>query len=181
MTDLVAELDRLDPAREWEPWRPGPGDPWGLKWAGHLYRRAAFGGSWPELKAAVKAGPDAAVEALFAGGPGQAEFDQLMDAVAPGQSAGLALGPDHTDAGANRWLLTRVERATLAQALRIDLAPRVLRLDPALPLGHVRDLEPLAHTLPPERHRGYAVQWFGLAFATLVVALLLTYRSRRRP
>ena len=97
MTDLVAELDRLDPAREWEPWRPGPGDPWGLKWAGHLYRRAAFGGSWPELKAAVKAGPDAAVEALFAGGPGQAEFDQLMDAVAPGQSVPRQPGNTNAD------------------------------------------------------------------------------------
>ena len=85
MTDLAAQMDRLDPAREWQPWRPGPTDPWGLKWAGHLYRRAAFGGSWPELKAAVKAGPDATIERLFAGGPGQAEFDQLMDAVAPGR------------------------------------------------------------------------------------------------
>jgi uncharacterized protein (DUF1800 family) len=84
MTDLAAELDRLDAAREWEPWRPGPTDPWGLKWAGHLYRRAAFGGSWAELKAAVKAGPDATVELLFAGGPGQAEFDQIMDDYAPG-------------------------------------------------------------------------------------------------
>jgi hypothetical protein len=84
MNDLAAELGRLDPAREWEPWAPGPDDPWGLKWAGHLYRRAAFGGSWPELQAAVKAGPEAAVERLLTGGPGQAEFDQLMDAVAPG-------------------------------------------------------------------------------------------------
>src|SRR5437763_1215879 len=83
MPDLTTDLARLDPAREWEPWRPGPDDPWGLKWAGHLYRRAAFGGSWPELQAAVAAGPDAALDRLFAGGPGQAEFDQLMDAVAP--------------------------------------------------------------------------------------------------
>jgi surfeit locus 1 family protein len=104
----------------------------------------------------------------------------LRGLLAPPPSAGLALGPDHADAGSRRWLLTRVELATLARDLRVELAPRVLRLDPALPLGHARDLEPLANTLPPERHRGYAVQWFGLAFATLVVALLLTHRSRRR-
>jgi hypothetical protein len=97
MTDLAAELDRLDPAREWEPWRPAPDDAWGLKWAGHLYRRAAFGGSWPDLKAAVKAGPEATVAALFAGGAGHAEFDQMMDAVSPGTGAGREFGNPNRD------------------------------------------------------------------------------------
>jgi hypothetical protein len=83
MTDVTADLARLDAAREWEPWRPGSDDPWDLKWAGHLYRRAAFGGTWPELRAAVAAGPEATVAKLFAGGPGWDEFDRLMDAVAP--------------------------------------------------------------------------------------------------
>jgi cytochrome oxidase assembly protein ShyY1 len=103
----------------------------------------------------------------------------LRGLLAPPPSAGFALGPDHTDAGDRRWLLTRIDRAALAAALRIELAPRVLRLDPALPLGHARDLEPLANTLPPERHRGYAVQWFALSAATLVVALVLSFRRRR--
>ena len=100
----------------------------------------------------------------------------LRGLLAPPPSAGLALGPDHTDAGDRRWLLTRVELPALAQALRVELAPRVLRLDPAVPFGHARDLDPLPNTLPPERHRGYAVQWFGLAFATLVATLLLSLR-----
>jgi hypothetical protein len=85
MTDLEARLRKLDPAKEWAPWQPSPRDPWGAKWAGHLYRRAAFGGSWPQIQAAVKAGPEAAVEKLLAGGAGLEEFDQIMDAVAPGQ------------------------------------------------------------------------------------------------
>jgi cytochrome oxidase assembly protein ShyY1 len=71
-----------------------------------------------------------------------------------------------------------VDLAALARDLRIDLAPRVLRLDPALPLGHARDLDPLPNTLPPERHRGYAVQWFGLAFATVVATLILSLRRK---
>jgi cytochrome oxidase assembly protein ShyY1 len=66
----------------------------------------------------------------------------------------------------------------LSQALKVDLAPRVLRLDPKLPIGYPRDLNLLVNTLPPERHRGYAIQWFGLAFATLVTALLLSFRRR---
>ena len=44
-----------------------------------------------------------------------------------------------------------------------------------------RDLEILPNTLTPERHLGYAVQWFGLALAVLAVALVLTLRARKRP
>jgi cytochrome oxidase assembly protein ShyY1 len=65
------------------------------------------------------------------------------------------------------------------------LAPRVLKLDPAqaLPAGappYVRDLDILPSTLPPERHLGYAVQWFGLAIAVLVTALVVTVRKSFR-
>ena len=56
----------------------------------------------------------------------------------------------------------------------------VLRLDPALPLGYERDLELLPNTLTPDRHRGYALQWYGLAATVLVIALLLTVRALRR-
>ena len=59
------------------------------------------------------------------------------------------------------------------------LAPRVLKLDPALPIGYPRDLDILPNTLPPERHLGYAVQWFGLALTVLVTALVLTFRKSR--
>jgi cytochrome oxidase assembly protein ShyY1 len=96
----------------------------------------------------------------------------------PPPSSGLRLGPDHTVARDDAWLLTRVEVPALAAALRTPLAPRVLRLDPDLPLGYARDLVPLANTLPPERHRGYAVQWYALAFATVVTTLYLTLRRR---
>ena len=67
--------------------------------------------------------------------------------------------------------------ATLGQP---GLAPRVLKLDPALAIGHERDLDVLPNTLPPERHLGYAVQWFALALAVLATALVLTYRRQRR-
>ena len=38
----------------------------------------------------------------------------------------------------------------------------------------------LPKTLPPERHLGDAVQWFGLALAVLATALLLSFRRRKR-
>ena len=96
-------------------------------------------------------------------------------------SPGLRLGTGIAQAGEG-WLLTRVEPQAIAAAagLARPLAPRVLRLDPALPFGHARDLEVLPNTLPPERHLGYAVQWFGLGATVLAVALVLTLRGRRR-
>jgi cytochrome oxidase assembly protein ShyY1 len=46
-------------------------------------------------------------------------------------------------------------------------------------MGYTRDLELLPNTLPPEKHRGYSVQWFALALAVLVTALVLTLRRSK--
>lgn len=79
-------------------------------------------------------------------------------------------------------LVTAVDSPELAHRLGVDrIAPRILRLDPALSIGYPRDFNILPNTLPPERHLGYAVQWFGLAAAVLATALILTFRSRRVP
>lgn len=89
-------------------------------------------------------------------------------------AATLAPQPDGT------LLATGFDLPALRAALQLPrLAPRVLKLDPALPLGYARDLDILPNTLPPERHLGYAVQWFALALAVLVIALLLTFRKRK--
>ena len=106
---------------------------------------------------------------------------ELRGLLVPPPSAGIALGSGiaRSDDG---WLLTRIDLDAIraATGLSEPLAPRVLRLDPALPLGYARDLELLANTLPPAKHRGYALQWFGLALAVLVTALILTFRRPRR-
>ncbi|PZQ29950.1 MAG: hypothetical protein DI562_07865 [Stenotrophomonas acidaminiphila] len=118
--------------------------------------------------------------------------DRTMPAVAPlaGQhrvagllvpppSEGIAQAPPSPQADGS-LLVIALQRQEIAQALDLSsLAPRVLKLDPDLPLGYARDLDILPNTLPPERHIGYAVQWFGLAGAVFVTALVLTWRSRR--
>ena len=104
--------------------------------------------------------------------------------LAPPPGAGLALGPAWTPLGPAgrdaRWLLTRVDIPALSAALELPLQARLLRLDPALRVGYARDLEVLPNTLPPERHRGYALQWFGLAFATACTALFMHFRRPPR-
>lgn len=104
---------------------------------------------------------------------------KLVGLLTPPPASGLALGPAYIDSGQERWLLTRIDLAALSKGLGIELGPRVLRLDPALPMGYARDLNALPNTLSPERHRGYALQWFGLAAATLGFALYLTFRGKR--
>jgi uncharacterized protein (DUF1800 family) len=60
-------LDQVDPAQAWQPWSPSSADPWNLKWAGHLYRRAAFGATPHELRDAVKQGYIVTIRRLLDG------------------------------------------------------------------------------------------------------------------
>lgn len=108
--------------------------------------------------------------------------------LAPPPSSGLAHGDALASTGPHRWLATRLDLSAIATALKLSagLAPRVLRLDPLRKTGDAgamlvpgqRDLEILPNTITPQRHLGYAVQWFGLALAVLAVAGVLTFRKR---
>lgn len=99
--------------------------------------------------------------------------------VAP-PSSGLALGPAMTRGTLpDSWLATRLELPEVGRVVcGCDISSRVLRLDPALPVGFERDLELLSNTLPPSRHLGYAVQWFAMALALLVIVGTLRWRRR---
>jgi cytochrome oxidase assembly protein ShyY1 len=105
---------------------------------------------------------------------------RIAGLLAPPPSAGIAT-PIVQPQADGTLLTIALDLPLLRKALALPaLAPRVLKLDPAIPLGYARDLDVLPNTLPPERHLGYAVQWFGLALAVLVTALVLTFRKPRR-
>lgn len=72
MAANLSPLDKIDPAAAWQPWRPCAADPWGRKWAAHLYRRAGFGASRAELLEAERHGLDGTLDLLLRGRP-QAE------------------------------------------------------------------------------------------------------------
>jgi hypothetical protein len=95
----IPSLDRVDPARAWQPWQPDDNQPWSLRWAGHLYRRAAFGGTLAELRQAVKAGPHSTVDRLLAGEPEAKGYESLI--ADSGQS--IAKGED--EAALRGWWL----------------------------------------------------------------------------
>jgi hypothetical protein len=80
MTSKPTTLDQVDPALAWQPWRPTTDDPWGRKWAAHLYRRAGFGASREDLNEAERIGPDATLELLLRGRPeAQDAAETLVD------------------------------------------------------------------------------------------------------
>lgn len=81
-----------------------------------------------------------------------------------------------------RWLVTYLDLVEMDAQLGAQgrLVRQVLRLDPKLPMGYTRDLVLHANSLPPERHVGYAVQWWGLSLTVLLTALVLSWRARKR-
>jgi cytochrome oxidase assembly protein ShyY1 len=102
---------------------------------------------------------------------------RIAGLLTPPPSAGLARAVAVPQADGN-LLAIALDMPMLRGALHAPtLAPRVLKLDPGLPIGYARDLDILPNTLPPERHLGYAVQWFGLALTVLATALVLTFRK----
>ncbi len=120
--------------------------------------------------------------------PGDRQLPQVPRPSGDLRIAGLlAPPPSHgimaavvTPQPGGQLLATGLENAELRVRLRQPaLAPRVLKLDPDNPLGYARDLDVLPNTLPPQQHLGYAVQWFALALAVLVIALVLTLRKRK--
>jgi surfeit locus 1 family protein len=77
---------------------------------------------------------------------------------------------------ASGWprLVSFPDTAGLAAALGAAVHPQVLLLDAAEPDGYLRDWQPPG--MPPGRHIGYAVQWFGLAAAVLVAWIVLGFQ-----
>jgi Protein of unknown function (DUF1800) len=71
-------LDQLDPVEAWQPWEPSAKDAWNLKWAGHLYRRAAFGASPAELNEAVSRGLPATLDLLLKGKPDADDLEKTL-------------------------------------------------------------------------------------------------------
>ncbi len=96
---------------------------------------------------------------------------ELSGVLLPPPGAGLMLGAD-----APGWpkLVTRLDFAQLEPYFDAPL------LNSVLELKNAQSPSIRAELLPPERHRGYAVQWFGLSLAVLVIYLTLALRGRRK-
>jgi surfeit locus 1 family protein len=92
----------------------------------------------------------------------------------PGVRVGTAGVP-----GDRGWprVLNFPRQQDVEQALGERVESRIVLLDPAAPDGFERAWRP-AMRFGPERHLGYAIQWFALALAVLVAFVALSLRRR---
>jgi len=83
--------ETIDPRWAWEPYQPSADSPWDVKKVGHLYRRAGFGATWPELEEGLKTGPQRTIDRLLKGGSGAdpltAQMEQSIIQANNGQQA----------------------------------------------------------------------------------------------
>ena len=79
-TGLSKRFGKLsDPFWAWAAYRPSASSPWNLAQAGHLYRRAGFGGSWLQLQQAISDGPKRTIDKLLRPQGGTAAFNREYD------------------------------------------------------------------------------------------------------
>jgi surfeit locus 1 family protein len=92
----------------------------------------------------------------------------------PGVRVGAAGVPGDRD-----WprVLNFPRQQDLEQALGERVESRIVLLDPAAADGYERAWRP-AMRFGPERHLGYAIQWYALALAVLVAFIALSLRRR---
>ena len=90
----------------------------------------------------------------------------------------LLLGDDgYTDSS---WpkVVQRIDLDKTARDLERPVLPFVVLMDAAHPYGFVREWKPYLG-IGPERHRGYAFQWFSLAATVAVVWVVVKVRGVR--
>lgn len=97
---------------------------------------------------------------------------QLSGVLLDPPGAGMQLG----GAVATQWplLLTRIDLEDIERRLGLPLLDFVLEDRQAPRAQSIR-----AQMLPPERHRGYALQWFGLSLTVLIIYCVLAWRALR--
>ena len=101
------------------------------------------------------------------------EVSAMPGLLAPPPTIGVRLGPALTPGDEPPYRVPYLDLAEAAAVLNLTLAPQILLATRADPTW-LREWQPVS--LPPERHRGYAFQWFALAAA---VAALLAWGLRR--
>ena len=73
--------------------------------------------------------------------------------------------------------IQQIDLDYIQQHIDGTLLPFVLNLDAEHQAGFVRNWQPVV--MPPEKHIAYAIQWFGLAIASLIVYFFALTKARK--
>ena len=76
----------IDPKTAWQPYKTTANNPWDMRKAGHLFRRAGFGASAAELQAAVADGPEKTLDRILKGAAESDDFTATSDFMATEKS-----------------------------------------------------------------------------------------------
>ena len=93
-------------------------------------------------------------------------------------SVGLVIGEVPLNSIADKVVVQSLDIDALAQARGMSLAPLALVIDEGQTGGLQYDWSPIP-PMGPEKHLGYAVQWFGLAVALLIIYVGVNTRRDR--
>lgn len=108
--------------------------------------------------------------------PSKPESEPVTGWLAQPANPGLRLGDGA--GGDSQWprIIPYVDYQRLSSLLAYPLLPAILLLEPGASAGYLRDWQPRFGGYGPERHQGYAMQWFALA----VVLLMLYFAANTR-
>jgi cytochrome oxidase assembly protein ShyY1 len=91
-------------------------------------------------------------------------------------SQGVRMGEADFVRGRAPPFLAYLDLDSLEHESGVGLVRAVLQLAPEAEHGFTRRWQALPGTMPPERHRAYAVQWFALALLVPITTLVLRWR-----
>lgn len=74
------------------------------------------------------------------------------------------------------WLIEQFELKGIEKSLHQRVQPFIIRLDKEEPNGWIREWEIVS--MPPVKHRAYAVQWFALASLVFILFIVTSYKKK---
>lgn len=86
------------------------------------------------------------------------------------------LGQNLEKVSANLLLVERIDTQLISQLLHKNVYPFIIRLGPREKHGFQREWAIVS--MPPERHHGYALQWFAMALIVLIGMIRLNMKKR---
>jgi cytochrome oxidase assembly protein ShyY1 len=74
--------------------------------------------------------------------------------------------------------IQEIDTEQLSMILEEELLPFVMQLSPEHDIGYERNWKPVV--MSPQKHWAYAIQWFGLALACMIIALVAIKKKIQR-
>ncbi|TNF92801.1 MAG: SURF1 family protein [Gammaproteobacteria bacterium] len=103
------------------------------------------------------------------------EIDEIIGLVNSPPSVGMRMGTlDQSPIG---WpkLIPYIDMAWVQLQLGTQVEPWILLLDAGQEEGYVREWKPVVR-VTPEKHKGYAFQWFSLAVALIILFIVVSMK-----